>query len=111
MHIPESDWKLFKSVRNKALDVFCGRVLSRVASTINDEKLSNHDKFLQIYTTVTDQNRNLAQIFDGYSRSRALLQLTMMQSFELLDEKDIDDFSESTKEHMRHAAQWRKDRP
>ena len=110
MHIPESDWKQFKPVRDKALDVFCERVLLEVASTLADGALSNHDKFLQVYATTNDRNRELGRIFDGYSRSGALLQLTMMQSSDLLDAKDIDDFSESTKEHLSYAAQLERDR-
>ena len=110
MRIPESDWKQFKPVRDKALDVFCERALALVASTLADETLSNHDKFLQVYATINDRNRVLGRIFDGYSRSRALLQLTMMQSSDLLDANDIDAFSESTKEHLSHALQLERDR-
>jgi hypothetical protein len=50
MIIPESDWKKFKPLRDKALATLCDRILSEIAATSAEEALSSHEKYLKIYS-------------------------------------------------------------
>ena len=96
MNIRESDWKKFKPLRDKALVRFCDQILSQIEATNADDTLSSHEKYLEIYSLVRERDKELGQIFDGYSRSRALMQLAMIQSRNLLEPEEFDCFSEST---------------
>jgi adenine-specific DNA methylase len=100
MNIPERDWKKFGPLRDKALARFCDRVLAEIEATKSNDALSSHEKYLEIYSLVRDRDKKLAQIFDGYSRSRALMQLAMIRSQDLLEPEEIDCFSESTREFL-----------
>lgn len=100
MSIPESDWKMFKPLRDQALERLCDRIIAEVGSTMTEDVLSNHEKYLKIYSRIRERNKELARIFDGYSRSRMLSQLAMMQSYELLDPEELTCFSESTQEFL-----------
>jgi len=100
MSIPESDWKKFKPLRDKALARLCDRILAEVESTTADDALSSHEKYVKIYSLIRDRNKELGRIFDGYSRSRMLSQLSMMQSYQLLEPEELTCFSESTQEFL-----------
>jgi len=102
MNIPESDWKKFKPLRDKALENLCDRILSEIAATSAEDALSSHEKYLKIYSQITDHNKELGRIFDGFSRSRALAQLAMIQSRDLLEPGEFECFSESTQEYLAH---------
>ena len=100
MSIPESDWKKFKPLRDKALARLCDLILSEIAEINTDDALSSHERYLKIYSLVRDRDKELGQMFDGYSRSRALMQLAMIQSRNLLEPEEFECFSESTREHL-----------
>lgn len=105
MSIPESDWKKFKPLRDKALARLCDRILAEVESTTADDALSSHEKYLKIYSLVEDRDEELGRIFNGYSRSRMLSQLAMMQTYELLEPEELECFSESTQEYLARCIQ------
>jgi hypothetical protein len=100
MNISESDWKLFGPLREKALARLCDRILSEIAVTSAEDTLSSHEKYLKIYSSIRDHDREVSQIFDGYSRSKALMQLSMIQSHELLEPEEFECFGESTREYL-----------
>jgi hypothetical protein len=100
MTIPESDWKQFKYLRDKAQTKLCDLILSEISSIGADDTLSSHEKYLKTYTLIRDRDKELTEIFDGYSRSRALMQLAMIQSRELLEPEEFECFSESTQEYL-----------
>ena len=100
MSVPESDWKKFKPLRDKALARLCDRILAEVGSTTADDALSSHEKYLKIYSLIRERDKELGQVFDGYSRSKMLPQLSMMQSFKLLEPEELACFSESTREFL-----------
>jgi hypothetical protein len=98
--VPESDWKKFKPLRDKALARLCDQILAEVGSTMADGALSSHEQYLEIYSLIQKRNKELGRIFDGYSRSRMLSQLSMMQSYELLEPDELASFSESTQDFL-----------
>jgi hypothetical protein len=100
MNIPESDWKKFKPLRDKALERYCEIALSEIEAASADDTFSNHEKYLKIYSLIIDRDKELGLIFDGYSRSKALIQLAMIQSRNLLELKDFECFSESTQKYL-----------
>ncbi len=103
MSIPEADWKKFGPLRAVALDRLCDSILKSAVEIAKNENDSNHDRYLLLFKTVRDQDRELAQIFDGYSRSKALMQLAMMASKGLISEDEIEQFSEDTQNYVRRA--------
>ena len=98
MTVPESDWKKFRPLRDIALERLCDRILAEIGATMADETLSSHEQYLKIYTLIEDRDETLGRIFNGYSRSRMLSQLALMQSFKLLEPEELACFSETTRE-------------
>ncbi|MCB1695239.1 MAG: hypothetical protein KDI34_03345 [Halioglobus sp.] len=100
MHIPESDWKKFRPLRDKALANLCDKVLTAITATTANDALSSHQKYLKIYDEIQHYDEQIGLIFDGYSRSLALSQLAMIQSHHLLEPEEFAGLSASTREYL-----------
>ena len=96
----ESDWKVFKKIKNRALERYCQRVLDEFQAVITNTDEHVHDRYLRLYDLVHKRNKEMAQMFDGHSRSRAWLQLVAIRSHALADEEMLaeltDEFREQT---------------
>ncbi len=93
--IKESDWKVFKLVKEKAIENYCLRCLSEYTDIINDSTLHPHNKYLYLYKIVQNYDKKMALIFgDNTSRSKAVLQLLMIRSENLADPALVAQLSE-----------------
>ncbi|WP_432470215.1 hypothetical protein [Amphritea sp. HPY] len=90
----ESDWKKFKKIKEAALDKCCQEALIEYQKSISDDSASHHQRFLNVYELVHDTNKELAQIFDDQSRSKAVIQMLLMRRRGLVPDESIAIFSE-----------------
>jgi hypothetical protein len=92
--IKESDWKKFKVAKEHALERFCSDAMADFAEAINKKDLSNYARYIYLYKLVENADKRLALLFDGHSRSKALLQLTLLRSEGLIADSDLDGMSD-----------------
>jgi hypothetical protein len=52
----ESDWKIFKKIKEQAIEQFCSNALEEFDGVINDNKEHVHNRYLLLYKLV--QNRD-----------------------------------------------------
>jgi hypothetical protein len=95
--ISEPDWKLFRKLREIALDRFCQRVLAEVESLTVDNTKTAHERYLAVFRLIERRDRELATLFDNPRRSAALQQLVSIQSHSLLTEDEMSRFSPETR--------------
>ena len=93
MRMAESDWKLFKRVRELALDRFCRQILEECTSICGDTSKTAHERYGELYGHLKDRNREMARAFDDFRRSTAILCLMQFQKLGLLTEEEIEEFS------------------
>ena len=93
MHIAESDWKVFKKVREKALDRYCRRVLEECERICRDETKSAHERYGTLYGYIHQKDKEMAKAFDDFRRSTAVLCLMLMHKYELLTKDEMQAFS------------------
>jgi hypothetical protein len=91
--VKESDWKVFKRVREAALERFCGRVLDEIARINSDNTKSKHERYLAIYRLVHERDKEINRIFDYLRRSTAVTQLGSFRSHDLVTEQELRQFS------------------
>lgn len=96
--IPERDWKKFRIIYPIALDRFSEQILEEVDEINSNEDLSYHERYLKIYKLIKNRDREMANIFNDFRRSTALLQLGQMNAHGLLRSEEIEEFSEETQE-------------
>ncbi len=98
--IPEVDWRRFKEVRTKLLERFCGRILEEVASASRDVEGTAYDRYLKVYKLIDERDKQLANAFDDFRRSTAVMQLGIMRRMKLLTDEDLSVFSEQTRNRV-----------
>ena len=94
--ISEPDWKLFRRLREVALQRFCERVLSEIGHLASHTEPTAHERYLAVYKLVQRRNKELAQAFDDLRRSTAWPCLALMRSRGLLTDEEFAGFSSET---------------
>jgi len=107
IEIPERDWKVFREVRERALEHLCERALRDARAVIEDSSRSHHERFRELLALVAERNELVARGFDGPKRSAMLLQLAFLCSLGLLEGEELARFSEGTQEKLRTLAKLR----
>jgi hypothetical protein len=95
--INESDWKIFKPVREKALERFCERVLDEVVRIRAETGKSHHERYIEIYRLIRERDKELEQVFDHLRRSTAVMQLATFRSLTLITDDEYVQFSAPTR--------------
>ncbi len=103
MSISESDWKKFKGLRALALDRFCLGVLADAKTISMHGGLSAHARYGMLYDVIHDRNRDMAGMFDYYSRSTACSCLALMVHHDLLTEAELAILSDETRVDISYA--------
>ncbi len=94
MHdISPADWKIFKPLRETALERFCERVLDEVARIGSDQTKTKHERYIAIYRLMRKRDREIEPIFDTLRRSTAVRQICSFRSHGLLSEDELRQFS------------------
>jgi hypothetical protein len=93
----EADSKVFRELREVALERFCARVLAEVARLAADESRTSHERHLAVFQLIKEQDEELALGFDSPRRSTAMQQLLFMRSRRLLADEEMARFSDETR--------------
>jgi hypothetical protein len=94
---PESDWKVFHELREVALDRFCKRVLDELGRLREDASRSHHERYLDVFRLLRDEDQQLAHAFNDPRRSRMLWQLAAIQRHGLLEPAELARFTSQTR--------------
>ncbi len=90
----ETDWKIFKQIKEKALEKYCLNAFMSFSEIINNENEHAHDRYLELYNLVREKDKELEKIFDGHSRSKATLQLLLIRKNGLADDELLKNISD-----------------
>lgn len=90
----ESDWKVFKKIKEIAIERFCIRALQEFEEVINNKNDHVHNRYLLLYKLVQNRDKQMQLIFDSNSRSKASLQLLAIRGEGLADESLLSKLSE-----------------
>jgi hypothetical protein len=99
----ESDWKIFRDLREDALERFCKRVLDHAASLCVDSGTSSHERYLALYRFLEERDDELARAFNDPRRSSMLWQLAAIRRLGLLDSGEFARFSSKAREAIESA--------
>ena len=82
----ESEWKIFRELRQVALERFCKRVLDQVQQLPSHTEQTYHERYLELFRWLGERNGELAQAFNDPRRSQMLgsLQRSTLTAFSSL---------------------------
>lgn len=92
-NIKESDWKVFKKIKENAIALFCDRALEEFDEAINNNEENPHNRYLLLYKLVQNRDKQMQLLFDGHSRSKAILQLIAIRGEGLANEELLNKLS------------------
>jgi hypothetical protein len=95
--IPESDWRRFKEVHAKLLERYCSRILEEVAAASQSAEGNAHERYLKVYKLIKERDKQIANTFNDFRRSTAVMQLGIMRRMKLLTDEELSLFSEQTR--------------
>ncbi len=90
----EADWQVLRSVHDEALEKMCERILAEVIAAGTRPGLTNHQRYVDVYSLVKERDTDVANSFNNWQRSWALITLRFMLKHDLLSAEDIARFSE-----------------
>lgn len=96
--LPERDWKLLRQLAPVALERFCDHVFMEAMAIANASGKTNHERYLELYRVIKEQDGDLASAFNDHRRSTALWKLARIYSLGLLTEDELGAFTEETRE-------------
>ena len=94
--IPECDWKVFRELRQVALERFCDKILTEAKAEIERPGKSSHEKYLTLYKLIQDRDDDVARGFNDFRRSTALMQIGIIHSMGLFTGEELRRFSSET---------------
>ena len=99
--IPENDWREFKRIYTKLLNLYCERSLIELEKTTSSGEGSPHERYLRAYKLMMQRDKKIGEMFNDYRRSTAQFQLSLMRKNGLLLDADVEVFSEETQRIIR----------
>lgn len=99
----ESDWKIFKEIKEKARNKFCENALAEFREAMDNDSEHIHNRYLLNYKLVENRDKQMSLLFDDLRRSKAWLQLIAIRGEGLADERLVaklsDEFQQKTNPH------------
>ena len=96
-HIPESDWRQFRELHRKLLERHCSRILEEVAAVSRSGTGTAHERYLKVYKLIRERDKEIANAFNDFRRSTAVMRLGIMRRLKLITEEELMKFSEQTR--------------
>ncbi|MHC4302568.1 MAG: hypothetical protein ACYS7Y_35355 [Planctomycetota bacterium] len=98
--IPESDWKVFRELRDIALERFCKRVFDEIDRFRHDDSQTYHQRYIDLFQSLIDRDVEMARAFNNPRRSTMFLQLVMIHALGLVEPQELARFTPATREHV-----------
>jgi DNA helicase IV len=95
--IPERDWKVWRALRDEALQRFCQETLDELAGFARGDGTA-HERYLEMYKRMQKRNDELAEIFDNPRRSVAYMQIAFAVRRRALDKSELSRFTDETQQ-------------
>ncbi len=92
--IKESDWKIFKEIRDKAIDQFYVLSLEEFKEIVNNDSRHPQERYQQLYDSIQHKKKDVRNIFGYLRRSDAYTQLTAIRCNNLADKALLAKLSE-----------------
>ena len=95
---PERDWKTLRRLKPLALERLTRRILDGAQEIIaSAEEGQSHDAYLELYRYIKEQDEIVADCFDDWRRSNAMILLLHWRSQGLITDEEFQAFTPETR--------------
>ncbi len=96
----EKDWKIFRELREVALERLCERALRKARAVVEDPSKPALARFRDLAALVDERQDWIARGFDDAKRSAMLFQLAFLHAIDLVEGEELARFSAATRERV-----------
>lgn len=97
----ESDWKVYRKSVHLWRDRYLETKNEEIAAVLLDGTRSSTERFWEAKEKLERQARVLVECLDDHSRSKMLLHLVLMLRHQMIEEADLEDFSQELRDAVR----------
>ena len=90
----EPDWKRYKLLRELVIERFCAGVFDEAANIAARPDGTAHDRYCELYKLIMERDKEIVQLFDPLTRSRATMLLIGLCRLGLVTQDELCVFSE-----------------
>lgn len=94
--IPERDWKRIRDLKDELLNVACEHIFQRVEKLSADRTRQQHKSYLELYSLIKNEDKAIADMFDGLSRNSAVFKIAALKHHGVLTDEQMALFSADT---------------
>jgi hypothetical protein len=100
--IQESDWKYLRKRETDMLSMLCGRINEQSKDILNDQSVSEHEKYLKMYDHIKKSDKIVADCFNDWRRSNIWLKVQFLRRHDLLTNEHLDQMSDDLRALIEH---------
>jgi hypothetical protein len=97
----ESDWKRFRDSLDKWKERYLKRKNAEISAILENKDWSETNKFWEIVEFQKAESKILRNCLDGLSRSNMTLHIALMKKVKMIDQEDIEEFSEELQDILK----------
>lgn len=100
--IQEADWKYLRKRNKDMLSTLCGRINEQSKDILNDQSVSEHEKYLKMYDHIKRSDKIIADCFNDWRRSNIWMKIQFLRKHDLLTNEHLDEMSDGVKGLVEH---------
>jgi len=100
--IQESDWKYLRKREGDMLSTLCGRINEQSKDILNDQSVSEHEKYLKLYKHIEKSDKIVGDCFNDWRRSNIWLKIQFLRKYDLLTDVHLDQMSDGVRALIEH---------
>ena len=97
----ESDWKKFRNSLDKWRERYLKWKNGEIRSILEDKNRNETEKFWDIVEFQKTEAKKLRDCLNNNSRSNMTLHIALMKRYKMIDQDDIDEFSEELQRFLK----------
>ncbi|MBN2357182.1 hypothetical protein JXO59_13790 [candidate division KSB1 bacterium] len=101
-NMPEADWQILRSIREKALNRFCERIVKKVEPRCHwdEDECTPHQTFQELYRFIIESDKMVLNLFGNWRRSTVFMVFCGWLQAGLLTREEFEALSEDTKNRV-----------
>ncbi len=97
-HIPESDWKKIRDMKNQVLSISCDKIFDQIDQISCKRKDKEHESYLELWKLLNKEDKKISIMFDDLKRSNAVMKLASWKHYGLISDEQMSEFTHETQQ-------------
>jgi len=97
-HIPESDWKKLRKIKDKMLNTSCRNIFQKIEEISKNIDGREYKAYLELWKLLNKEDKDISIMFDDLKRSNAVQKLSTWKQKGIISNEQISEFTTETQQ-------------